>query len=406
MTKVGLAKDVVNSGTTVVTKTVLQMMKARLAEANQNRPIPPSQDTSKDRKPTKSQVINKAEANFSNQKAKESIPSIMRLNHKKKEDTLKKNVYVPLTNRKKSEFDSIVKDWSTTNWLNSTPVIQQKPCHILVHDKLLYENLNLFETVHSIITKSVPEIGIKYQDLKQAFEMEVSTTLLGSVGPMSNLMTERSLRKIVKNVYSPYVQSNKEASYKLNKCVKDTFLIRKIFTMLNSNVKFNEIMLSKLKTIENLNRRNDISIIKDNELTLIPSFDYRSLISRTNKRVENPIKQVTILQYKSILGHKINDFQNLQIMKNLLISEKLHCNERFFIITAERSTSLEYFRLLKLFNKTYADLKLKGCVVFMDLESATKKKLIPIKNEQTYTGKECYYVVEEFSEIYDIIEAL
>lgn len=405
MKKAGLLKTILDNDTTVATKSAIQLMKARLAEANQDRPILPFMVTSNDL--NKPLTANKTEAFPTKHKKKETKPlSIMRLNFKKKDEILKKHAYAPLISRKKSEFDNIVKDWSTTNWLNSTPVIQQKPCHILVHDKLLYENLNLFETVHSIVIRSVPEIDVSYEDLQQSFEMEISTMLLGNVGPMSNLMIERSLRKIIKNVYSPYAQGNKEATYKLNKCVKDTFLIRKIFTMLNSNVIFNEAMFSKLKTIENLNRRNDISIIKDNELTLIPSFDYRSLINRINKRMENPIKQMTILQYKSILGHKINDFQNLQIMKNLLISEKLHCNERFIIITAERSTSLEYFRLLKLFNKTYSDLKLKGCVVYMDLESATKTRLIPLKKEKTYTGKECYYVVEEFSEIYDIIEVL
>lgn len=406
MIKQTLERRLISTNAPSATKAVFQLMKDQLAKVKQIKQTSPSSKPLRFNQKTKFDSKKPVHVKSTNQKREIKEVPIMKLNYKKKETVKVKPAYVPLNNRKKSEFDNIIKDWSTTNWLNTTPIIQQKPCHILIHDKLLYENLNLFETVHNVIAKSIPEIAVSYQDLQPSLELEVSSVLLGQVEPMSNLMIERSLKKIIKNVYTPYVQSNKDACYKLNRCVKDSFLVRKIFTMLNSNVKFNDIMLSKLKTIENLNQRNDISIIKDNELTLIPSFDYRALLTRLNKRVENPIKQMTLLQYKSILGHKINDFQNLQIMKNLLISDKLHRNERFVIVTGERSTSLEYFRLLKLFNKTYSDLKLKGCVVFVDLEGAAKSKLIPIKKEKSYTGKEYYYVVEEFSEIYDIIEVL
>lgn len=65
---------------------------------------------------------------------------------------------------------------------------------------------------------------------------------------------------------------------------------------------------------------------------------------------------------------------------------------------------MEYFRLLKLFNNTYANLKLKGCVIYLNRSQALKNK--EIIDKKKYTGREMYYVVEEFTDIYDIIEVL
>ncbi|GAV30605.1 hypothetical protein PMKS-004119 [Pichia membranifaciens] len=212
----------------------------------------------------------------------------------------------------KSEFDNLIKDWISTNWLNVNPVIQQRPCHILIHDKLLYENMSLCETIYKLIIARVPEI------------------------------TE--------------------------------------------------------------NASNDITIIKDNELGFIPSLDYMNLLKKINNKKDNSLQHLNVLKYKSVFGNKMNDFQNLQTLKHMLVTKKLHCNEKFIILTGERAISLEYFRLLKLFNKTYASLKLKGCVIYLNRSQALKNK--DIIDKKKYTGREMYYVVEEFTDIYDIIEVL
>lgn len=305
--------------------------------------------------------------------------------------------------RAKSDFDGIIKEWITTNWLDTRPVIQQKPCHILIHDKLLFENLNLFETIHHLVTKYVPEINVPLETVRGSWNKELTKLMLGKTEKLSKLQTERNLKEMVKNVYSPYVEDSKVGAQRLGHYLKDSLFIRKIISTLNINVKYETDTFGKLKNIENLNERNDITIIKDNELSLIPSLDYMNLLKKIN-HVENPLRQLNILKYKSVLGNKTSDFQNLQILKNILLADKLHHNEKFMIITGERATSLEYFRLLKLFNKTYRELKLKGCVVYLNSEQAQKDE--QIIGKPSYNGKELYYVVENFSDIYELIEVL
>ncbi|ODQ48053.1 hypothetical protein PICMEDRAFT_15899 [Pichia membranifaciens NRRL Y-2026] len=306
----------------------------------------------------------------------------------------------------KSEFDNLIKDWISTNWLNVNPIIQQRPCHILIHDKLLYENISLCETIYKLIIARVPEIAenAPYETVKVAWNNEMDRLLQGRQENLSKLQIERGLREIVKNIYLQFVKDSKTATQKVNSFVKDSFMVRKIISSLYINVKYDEKIFGKLRNIENLNERNDITIIKDNELGFIPSLDYMNLLKKINNKKDNPLQHLNVLKYKSVFGNKINDFQNLQTLKHMLVTKKLHCNEKFIILTGERAISLEYFRLLKLFNKTYANLKLKGCVIYLNRSQALKNK--DIIDKKKYTGREMYYVVEEFTDIYDIIEVL
>lgn len=306
----------------------------------------------------------------------------------------------------KSEFDNIIKDWISTNWLNVSPIIQQRPCHILIHDKLLYENLSLCEAIYKLIIARVPEISesASFDVIQTAWNNEMDKLLQGKREKMTKLQIERNLREVVRNVYLQFVKDSKAGTQKVNSFVRDSFLIRKIISSLYVNVKYDDKIFGKLKNIENLNERNDITIIKDNELTFIPSLDYMNLLKKINNKKENSLQHLNVLKYKSVFGNKVNDFQNLQTLKHMLVTKKLHCNEKFIILTGERAVSLEYFRLLKLFNNTYANLKLKGCVIYLNRSQALKNK--EIIDKKKYTGREMYYVVEEFTDIYDIIEVL
>lgn len=306
----------------------------------------------------------------------------------------------------KSEFDSLIKDWISTNWLNASPIIQQKPCHILIHDKLLFDNLSLFDIVYNLILSYVPELknNILYEKTKISWNNQMDNLLQKRKDNMTNLQIERSFREIIKDIYLPFVKNQDDANLKLQSFVKDSFLIRKIINVLYKNVKYDKKIFDKVKNIENLNERNDITIVKDNELTFIPSLDYINLLKKVNNNVNASLKKLHVLKYKSIFGNKVNDYQNLQTLKHVLTTKKSHCNEKFIIITEERTTSLEYFRLLKLFNKSYSNLKLKGCVIYLNRSQA--KKNTEMIGQTEYTGKEMYYVVEDFSAIYDIIEVL
>jgi hypothetical protein len=313
----------------------------------------------------------------------------------------------------KSDFDDIIKEWSSTNWLKNTPTDLQKPCHILIHDKLLYNNLNLFDIIHSLAMKHVCELRKSvdidweksfYEDCRKSWEFRINELLIGNPSKWTNSETEKKLKTTICDIYRPYVNSNSEGIGKLNRFLKGSFLVRKITINLYKNINYDENIFSKLKNIENLNERNDITIIKNHELTLIPSLDYLNLLKKLNNKRDSPLLQLNVLKYRSILGNKECDYQNLQILKNILTSNKLHHNEKFILITDERATSLEYFRLLKLFNKVYSNYKFKGCVIYLDREHSQREDHFIKKPE--YTGKEMYYVAEEFSDIYDIIEML
>lgn len=310
-----------------------------------------------------------------------------------------------LTKGSKSEFDSIIKHWIKTNWMDSKPVIQRTPCHLFVHDKLLCEDLSLFKIVQNLIVKEFPELAnIPYEVIEKSWKDELNKVSFQTNQNMSKLQKEKILRNLIKTVYVPFANVSGTVKEKLNKFTNDSYLIRRIITGLGFNVNINEEIFSKLKNVENLNERNDITIIKDNELNLIPSLDYMCLMNELNNKHKNPIKDISILKSKNLLGDKTTDMKSLQSLKGLLLSKKLHCNEKFIILTRERSISLEYYRLLKLFNKVYTGLNRKGCVVYLNGEDARKNR--EILDNVKHTGKELYYVIEDFSEIYDIIEVL
>lgn len=305
----------------------------------------------------------------------------------------------------KSEFDGLIKDWITTNWLNVSPIIQQRPCHIFIHDQLLFKNLNLVDIVYNIILEQIPELKATPKNtITSLWYNEMDRILSSRQGNMTNPQIERSLKDIIKNVFLPFLKHSNSATEKLHSFIKDSLLVRKIVLSLYKNVKFDERMFGKVKNIENLNERNDITIVKDNGLGFVPSLDYVNLLKKVNNKKKNSLNRLNVLKYKSIFGNKVNDYENLQILKHMLVNTKLHCNEKFILLTNERASSLEYFRLLKLFNKTYSNLKLKGCVIYINKDQA--KQVNEVMGEKTYTGKEMYYVVEEFSDIYDIIEVL
>lgn len=301
----------------------------------------------------------------------------------------------------KINFDNIIKDWISTNWLDPKPLIQQKPCHILVHDKLLFQKISLFETVHELLMKRL--VGLKIDDhvVKLSWNKEIAKAV--SDKELLNHQLGRVLKDIIRSTYFPFAKVSDKYEKILNKITKDPNFIRLIISKLYKKVRYNDVIFDKLKNVENLNERNDITIIKDKELNLLPPNEYMGLLKHINEKTQDPLKSYGILKYKSTTN-KLDDYENLKIMKNRLKSDSLHQNERFMFITNDRSTSLEYFRLLKLFNKTYASLGFKGCVIYIDSQHAQKYKESVGTTE--YTGKELYYVIENFQDIYSIIEVL
>ncbi len=304
----------------------------------------------------------------------------------------------------RSEFDNIIKDWITTDWLDVNPVFQKKPCHIFVHDKLLCKNLSLLDVVDDAVRKFAPMIKVPRDVLQKAWNVETVKVLEHSDRLDTNQHAKLSLREIIKNVYSPDIRGNSTAESLLKALLKDKILHKKLLKSLKGTVSFDQSIYNKVKNFEGLNERNDITIIMDNEINLLPSLDYKSMLRSLNARQQEPLSKFNVLYSRTLLGSKVNDAQNLQALQSLLSSRELHRNERFVMITGERATSLEYYRQLKLHKKLYPSSNFKGCVIYFNPEEA--KKTNEVIDPSKYTGKEMYYVAENFSQIYDLINLL
>lgn len=310
----------------------------------------------------------------------------------------------------KSEFDAMIKDWISTNWLNADKLsIQKKPCHFLIHDKLAFNGLSVFNAVLAGFRKQFPDIKFPAKTLRQRWNDEFCTMSVSDGGDNPEFIRKK-LRELVKTVFIP--------SFKLcdkNPDVLDLYIAkpdfeRSIDTTLHKSIRLNERMISYLKNFENLNPKNSFTYIKDRELSLLPALDYTSLIykSKGTKRV---FKKFSVLQYDYVFGNKVNDFKNLEKVRDIMDSIPTKINPYFIIMTGDKQTSLEYYRLLKLMKQMKGDAHLtdkKGCVVYLNekLGPETGSFFPPdTKNHADY-GSQLYNIIDHFGEIYDVLEAL
>lgn len=298
----------------------------------------------------------------------------------------------------RSEFDNIIKDWITTDWLDLNPVVQKKPCHIFIHDKLLCKNYSLLDVVDDAIRNINSSINIPRDVLQKAWNVETRKVYESSNSQNLNL------REIIKNIYWNNCKLDVPTEMRVQKFLKDKNLEKSLLKSFKKSIIFDEQIFNKVKNFEGLNTRNDITIIMDNEINLLLRFQYNDMLLKLNSKQENPLNKINVLRSKTLLGSKVNDVENLQELEKMLNCTDLHRNERFVMITSERATSLEYYRQLKLYKKLYPASNFNGCVIYFNRDEM--KKTDEVINTSKYTGKEMYYVTDDFTQIYDIINIL
>lgn len=305
----------------------------------------------------------------------------------------------------RNEYDNMINDWITTNWLSIDPKIQKTPCHFFIHDKLIYDNFDNFKNVYETLTSIIPfgenSSKFDYNTVRDLWNKEMHTFNDQELDVNNRNLIDSHLRTVLKSIFLRYLKNDNQAINIINKELKDSKFQRKLLRHFKTNGGVNIEMQDKIKNLQNLNIKNDFSIIKDRDWTFFPFIQYNSLIKTINRSNEIT-KSMEILEYESILGNKINDYKNLEKIQKLLNSGNK--NDKFMIITNDREASLEYFRLLKLFNKT--ESKIKGCVIFLNQNSSEIDILAQFAHPKSYTGNELYYVVDKFNEIYDVLEVL
>lgn len=305
----------------------------------------------------------------------------------------------------RNEYDNMITDWITTNWLTTDPKLQKKPCHFFFHDKLVYTKFDTFQSIYdtllAVITATDSKAKINYETAKDLWNREMHTFNDKALDTSNRNMIESHLRTVLKSIFLRYLKNDNQAIESINKELQETKFQRKLLRHFKSVCAINTDIVDKVKNLHNLNVKNDFSIVKDRDWTFLPFINYNSLLKGVNRSNET-VKSISVLDYVSILGNKMNDYKNLQKIQAALASG--HKNNKFMIITNDREASLEYFRLIKLVTKT--DPALKGCVVLLNNTSTEIDILAQFSPPKTYTGKELYYVVDKFNQIYDILEVL
>ncbi|VUG19804.1 DEBR0S6_00188g1_1 [Brettanomyces bruxellensis] len=310
----------------------------------------------------------------------------------------------------KSEFDAMIKDWISTNWLNADKLsIQKKPCHFLIHDRLAFNGLSVFNAVLLNFKRQFPDLRFSGKNLRQRWYDEFCTMSICGHREDTEVI-RKMLRELVKTVFMP--------SFKLcnkNPGILDSYITKADFELaindtLHHSIRANKRMINYLKNFENLNPNNSFTYIKDRELSLLPALDYQSLVhnSRENTGVFN---KFSVLQYDYIFGNKVNDFKNLKKVEDIMDSIPSEKNPYFIIMTGDKQTSLEYYRLLKLMRQTNDDASSftkKGCVVYLNERpgSETSSFFPPDKKKKVDYGSQLYNIIDHFGEVYDVLEAL
>ncbi|QPG74947.1 hypothetical protein FOA43_002285 [Brettanomyces nanus] len=310
----------------------------------------------------------------------------------------------------KSEFDTMIKDWITTNWLNVDQVqMQKKPCHFLIHDRMAYHGLSVFEAVVKNLEDEFPDINLSRRELRQRWNDEFSTMTLLNNENTSKIVSKKFL-ELVKTVFWPAFKTQRQdaASLLFKQYLNDPQYEQNVIATLKRSVSINARMVNYLKNFENLNINNNFTYIKDRELSLLPSLDYSQLIWDARKK-NRVFKKFSLLKYTYVFGNKVNDFKNLDKLKSIMNDIPSQENPYFIVLTADKETSLEYYRLLKLAKQAHVgDEEKRGCVVFLNeiTGNSTTTSFFPPDNKTRNYAAQTYNVIDHFSEIYDILEAL
>ncbi|VEU21786.1 DEKNAAC102554 [Brettanomyces naardenensis] len=311
----------------------------------------------------------------------------------------------------KSEFDAMIKDWITTNWINVDQVkMQQKPCHFLIHDRMVYQGLSVFDAVLTNMKVAFPTINFNSRDLRQRWDDEFSTMALLNNESSASVIGKK-FRELVKTVFWPVFKAqNGPESSVFDQYIGDPRYEECVIGTIQKDVVVNEKMVNYLKNFENLNVNNNFTYVKDRELSLLPSLDYLQLLwDVASKKDAQVFRNFSVLKYSYVFGNKVNDFKNLDRIKSIMSGIPSAVNPYFIMLTNDKQTSLEYYRLLKLLKQAdEGDSEKNGCVVFLnEAVDSRNSSFFPPDNikVKSYVG-ETYNVIDHFGEVYDVLEGL
>lgn len=292
----------------------------------------------------------------------------------------------------KSNYDVMIKDWIGTNWINVDQVrMQEKPCHFLIHDRLMYSGLSVFDAVFNKLEHDFPQVGLNRDQLNERWRDEFATLTLMDQDTSS---LNREFRELVKNVFWGCFKMHETEAAAFKRCLADQRFEQVIASIIRKDIGVNEKMVNYLKNFENLNMDNSFTFIKDRELSLLPSLNYTELVNSKKTLFHN----LTILDYAYVFGNKVNDFKNLDKLKQVMTD----LDPYYILLTNDKQTSLEYYRLFKLMRPSEESKNAKkGCVVY--LNEASKNFFPP---ESKARGYQPYNVIDHFGEVYDVLEGM
>lgn len=279
----------------------------------------------------------------------------------------------------RSEFDGIVKDWITTNWIQTTPKVN-KACIFLIDSALVQGDT--FNIVWNLIKLRLPSTYVRTLDVNEfraAWEERIRR----------EDVKDLEMGMVINDAFSHLLTAEmKELLYSL----KGKALMDRL-SKLGTKRSINQSMLDKVSNLTNLCKQNVVAYVSDWQCKVMTS---------KGVRVNKGKYKARRFDYKPIWGDKVSEYKNVDKLRKLV-----NDGSNVIWITSGRETSLDYFRLWKLFKKVHPELKVKGCVVLLDTKDK-KSKEIDMEREISIGNavKEQYCVVDGFNGVYNILEQL
>lgn len=299
----------------------------------------------------------------------------------------------------RKERDEMIQHWIQTNWI--TKDIKYPQCHFFIHDKMLFDNLDLFDNVYDSIVENVhlkPETLAKLNKplLKQLWDDNFHMNSQGNVN-----MLDYHMKSILQTIFLRFFKGddgNDRLVNRFNKFIKSNKFQRILSNKMIQKGKLNHDMFRNVSNLVELNSQNSISFINDRDFTFFPEIEPVRLYQELASQQKASIDKYSLWKYKSIMGDKINDYSNIESLTKMLEDK----DSKFMILTTDRDMSHEYLRLLKSMNQM---AKVNGCVVLLEkepVEMPVLDQIIPQKNH--YDANEIYFHANRFNDVYDILE--
>ncbi|ODV87464.1 hypothetical protein CANARDRAFT_5999 [[Candida] arabinofermentans NRRL YB-2248] len=323
-----------------------------------------------------------------------------------KKSTHPRRKYQTPTVQVEDRSSMLIDRWSSSNLvLNQNAQfssLKDDKYHVIMHDKLVFKGFSLIDAIIRLVSVKFPNLKLDVALLTRKWEDEFLKVEIQDRKP-TELLAKLKLRELIRNVFHSRVMLRKEYQKSFNTFINSKNLESELSALLQSGLYSNVSASSFIESLKSSGIAGEVSIAKDQQLSLLNFVNYNRLTSDTIG------KEIGVLDYKFIFGNKSNDYINMEQLGNLLKKSK---SSNFMLVTNEERTSFEYFRMLRLLGQVANSRdsspwlqKLsnkKGCVVYIK----NKDDSLGGDRMAKHSSNLKYFVISDFQYLSNVVSLI